>query len=130
MLNNIASAFVSIFSPPKDDAPNGNWSGTTSPFSGKISHHGPGKPFKDGFSAVKAAAMDAGDAAAGTAEDAADAAQGAGNEAMGYVSDAVKGVMDKNFPGKADEERPTTASEGWKGDIHSRKKDGFHAPRS
>jgi hypothetical protein len=34
----------------------------TNDFKGKISHHGAGKPFKDGFSAVKAAKVEGKDA--------------------------------------------------------------------
>ncbi|KIZ02737.1 hypothetical protein MNEG_5224 [Monoraphidium neglectum] len=150
-LNSVANAFVKIFSPPQDDAPNGNWEGTTSNFSGRIRHHGPGRPFKDGFSGPKAAAAPGAEAApAATAP----AAEEAGNEpqAAGYVEGAVKSVMDKNFAGKDDKRTVYTAAfnshncirfatamivpqlgtgaEGWKGDLHGRKRDGFHIPRS
>jgi len=59
--------------PATPQAPNGNWSGTTSAFTGKINHHeGGGRPFKDGFDGAK------GGAEAATA--AGEAAQGAANE--------------------------------------------------
>jgi hypothetical protein len=51
-------------------APNGNWAGTTNNFTGRINHHGPGRPFKDGFAGGQAAATEAAGAATAAAEDA------------------------------------------------------------
>lgn len=120
-MQNVGAAFMRIFSPPNDNAPNGNWSGTTSAFTGKINHHeGGGRPFKDGFDGAK------GGAEAATA--AGEAAQGAANETADYMGGAIKSVMDANFASK-DDNQLTTGAEGWKGDLHGRKKDGFHQPR-
>ncbi|GBF89906.1 hypothetical protein Rsub_02610 [Raphidocelis subcapitata] len=122
-LNTIGQAFVKIFSPPKDDAPNGNWEGTASSFSGRISHHGPGRPFKDGFAAAAGGAADAAHAASAPATDL------PASESADYLGGALKSVMDKNFSGKDDDNKPTTGAEGWKGDLHGRNRDGFHLPR-
>ncbi|KAI8472324.1 MAG: hypothetical protein J3K34DRAFT_211827 [Monoraphidium minutum] len=115
VMDDIAKGFMSIFSPPKDDAPNG-WQGTTNSFSGRIDHHGAGRPFKDGFAGGKADPISAAAAAAQEVTE------------PGYVEGAIKDVMGKNFAGKEDAEQPSTGAEGWQGDIHGRKRDGFHAP--
>lgn len=124
-LDQIGDAFVRIFSPPKDQAPNGNWSGTSSPFTGRIDHHGRGRPFKDGFSGSKAAPK-APKAAMAEAQTAAEETM---DKAEGYMDGAIQNLMGRNFAGKEDEEKPTTGAEGWKGDLHGRNRDGFHLPR-
>lgn len=115
-MNSIASSFVKIFSPPRDDAPT-SW--PAAPFTGRIAHHeGRARPFKDGF---------AGGAAAKGAEAA--QAEAAPKEEPGYLSGAVQGLMGKNFEGKDEAAQPTTGAEGWTGDLHGRKRDGFHVPK-
>ncbi|KAI8467182.1 MAG: hypothetical protein J3K34DRAFT_523929 [Monoraphidium minutum] len=111
-LNSVGDAFVRIFSPAKDDAPNSNWAGTMSSYSGRVSRGG-GRPFKDGFAggAAKAAPR----AAAAVTDSI---------EEEGYMGGALKGLMGKNFAAREDEERPSTGSAGWQGAIHDRKRDG------
>lgn len=99
------------------------WNGTGSSFSGRISHKA-GKPFSDGFGASggERRAMDGieqQDAKMATA-----AAPGAAEEDVtDYVSGAVKRVVGHNF---TDATEPEWGSVGWKGEIHSKNRDGFH----
>jgi hypothetical protein len=62
---------------PRPQAPNGNWAGTGSGFTGRIDHHGKGRPFKDGFSAAAAATKEA---TTDAVDAASDVAEGRGNE--------------------------------------------------
>lgn len=103
--------FLKIFSKPETSK---DWQSTgNTGYPGKISHHDGGKPFKDGF------VNKAGVAAAAAAQDAEGKAS--------YLGEAVQNVVAHNFTG--DETEPPTGSgaAGWQGDIHDRKKDGFHA---
>jgi hypothetical protein len=43
------------------------------------------------------------------------------------MAGAVRAVMGKHFANKDDADRPTTGAQGWRGDLHDRKSDGFHA---
>jgi hypothetical protein len=95
-----------------------DWQNTgTTGFQGKISHHGPGKPFKDGF--VNKAGV-----AAAAAQEAEQAEQGATGS---YLGEAVQNVVGHNFTGDDTEPPANTGAAGWKGDIHDRKQDGFHS---
>ena len=80
---------MSIFSPPTDDktTPFAESSG----FQGKISHHGPGKPFKDGYSGSKAAAGASTTTPVATEEQEADGKAGGGVGA--YVGEALERVV-------------------------------------
>jgi hypothetical protein len=112
--DNVAEGFVQIFSKPQDN--DVKWA--TNDFKGKISHHGAGKPFKDGFSAVKAAKVEGKDAEQPQLE---------AQEGEDYLGEAVQNLVGHNFTGDETEPPESTGSAGWKGDIHDRKRDGFHA---
>jgi len=116
----IADAVVKNFSKPETTVD--SWEGTgTTGFQGKISHHGRGKPFKDGFVNKKAVSAAAEQAAS------AEEQEQEGNDAASYMGEALERVVGHNFTGDETEPPANTGSAGWKGDIHDRKKDGFHA---
>lgn len=118
-LADVAKNFLSIFSKPNDTVK--DWSGTGSGFSGKISHHGAGRPFKDGYQAGGVKKLEPAEAAAAAAEE----AERAGSS---YLGDAVERVVAHNFTGDETEPPAGAGAAGWKGDTHDRKKgDGFHA---
>eukprot|EP00877_Chromochloris_zofingiensis_P002491 jgi/Chrzof1/12242/Cz06g26230.t1 len=118
--NWVGQAFVKIFSPPSDNKV--SWTGTTTPFTGKVSHHGAGRPFKDGFVASKAQQEE-------YAKINAESAANSEGDMLGYVGDAVERVVGHNFTGDGNEPATRTGSSGWKGDIHSRDTDGFHTKK-
>lgn len=108
------SDFLSIFSKPNVDN-SVPWQQGASGFTGNIAHHGGGRPFKDGF------------VGKGAASSGVSAPEAGGNQAVGYVAEAVERVVAHNFTGDENEPPTNTGAEGWKGDLHDRKTDGFHA---
>lgn len=124
-----ADGFVRIFTKPESTVD--SWKGTDSAFTGDIAHHGSKKPFSDGFSAVSKPVGKPVDAAAeGVAKVAEGGVEGQTN-AVEYVGKALESVVGSNFTTKDDSEPDWSkgGSEGWKGDIHSRKQDGFHSKK-
>eukprot|EP00882_Tetradesmus_deserticola_P002230 GHRQ01002382.1.p1 GENE.GHRQ01002382.1~~GHRQ01002382.1.p1 ORF type:complete len:155 (-),score=21.19 GHRQ01002382.1:258-722(-) len=114
--DNVAEGFVQIFSKPQDN--DVKWA--SNDFKGKISHHGAGKPFKDGFSAPKPTKATPVTNSQNTQQE---APQG---EEEDYLGEAVQNLVSHNFTGDENVPPETTGSSGWKGDIHDRKSDGFH----
>lgn len=119
--NFVGQAFVKIFSPPSDNGV--SWSGTSNTFKGKISHEAD-RPFKDNYVAggqkySNAAAVADAEATSGDHD----------NEVMDYVGGALERVVGHNFTGDESEPAVGTGSAGWQGDLHDRKKDGFHNRR-
>ncbi|KXZ40936.1 hypothetical protein GPECTOR_60g726 [Gonium pectorale] len=113
----VGQAFVRIFSP--DDTKVDHY--PTNPFTGRINRSK--RPFKDGF--VSNATLPPSSSLEPTeAED-----------AVGYVEDAVKGVV-SGFPKINTEEEPkwTGATTAWRGDVHKSAnkhdaRDGFHVKK-
>jgi hypothetical protein len=113
-IKDIGASFVKIFSKPETNREDWQTTGTTG-FQGNISHHGAGKPFKDGF------VNKAGVAAAAKA----DAEQ---EDQASYLGGAVQNIVGHNFTGDETEPPTGAGAAGWKGDIHDRKTgDGFHS---
>eukprot|EP00775_Hariotina_reticulata_P007556 gene7556-7765_t len=112
--DDVGKDFLNIFSKPKV----ADIKFPENDFKGKVTHHGAKKPFTDGLGAGKTLPK-----SSTAAEDAQD--EEAQNEVAQYVGEALENVVSSNF----DPEQPqaTTGSAGWQGDIHDRKRDGFHA---
>lgn len=118
MTDMVAKGFVGIFSPPKDTMK--DWSDTSTNFSGKIRHSSK-KPFPDGYQAKYDPKADE----AANSEKAAE-----GEDALSYLKDAAQRVVSNNFT--SDSTEPDWEGKGvtgWKGDIHTRDKDGFHSQK-
>lgn len=124
----LRSGFVQIFKPLRTDNKE-DWTGSENNFTAQISHHDqPRKPFKDGWTAnpqdKKAIAK---------AEEMEPVPADAEGNIVSFLGEAAQSVVKNNFTGDATEpehwKKPEGAGTGWKGDIHTRDRDGFHATK-
>ncbi|KAG2431762.1 hypothetical protein HXX76_009258 [Chlamydomonas incerta] len=118
--NWFGQAFVRIFSP--DDTKVKNY--PVNNFSGRISHHeGPSRPFKDGFQSN--APLPPSSSIEATNQEG----------AVGYVEDAVKGVVSGLVSEPSgNEPEAWTGAAGWQGGVHSSEnkrdaREGFHVKK-
>eukprot|EP00195_Chlamydomonas_chlamydogama_P017129 CAMPEP_0202897504 /NCGR_PEP_ID=MMETSP1392-20130828/6237_1 /ASSEMBLY_ACC=CAM_ASM_000868 /TAXON_ID=225041 /ORGANISM="Chlamydomonas chlamydogama, Strain SAG 11-48b" /LENGTH=125 /DNA_ID=CAMNT_0049583159 /DNA_START=270 /DNA_END=647 /DNA_ORIENTATION=+ len=122
----MASGFMRIFTPMNWFDNKKDWENTGSGFSGKISRER--KPFKDGWTN----SYPDNTVTKVPVEEEKEIEQQESNNIVSYMSKAASRVATNNFKGDPTEpehwkKSGKTASMGFKGDLHGRKKDGFHS---